>query len=287
MQRSASYTRCLQAISAAPRTTEGRDVTFDVWRSECGTEQITFGSLFAGIGGLDLGLERAGMRCEWQVEIDDYATKVLEKHWPDVLRVRDVRNAGRHNLPEVDLICGGFPCQPVSVAGRRKGRDDERWLWPEFARVVGELRPRWVLAENVPGLLSADSGRLFGGVLRDLAALGYDAEWDCIPAAALGAPHRRDRVFVFAYDRGERIHGLFEGEICRKPAFSWSKDVRGIEDLRERPDIHTPLLCGAGDGVPNRVDRLRALGNAVVPQVAEWIGRRIQEALMQPRKEGE
>lgn len=161
-----------------------------------GTTMLIFGSLFAGIGGLDLGLERAGMRCAWQVEIDDYATRVLCKHWPDVPRFRDVRSVGLHNLPAVDLICGGFPCQPHSTSGRRRAGADERDLWPEYARIIRELRPRYVLAENVPGLLSSDDGRFFGAILRDLAQLGYDAEWSMLPACALGAPHTRERVFI-------------------------------------------------------------------------------------------
>lgn len=165
---------------------------------------LTFGSLFAGIGGIDLGLERAGMRCLWQVEKDDYASKVLAKHWPHVARFRDVRDCGVGNLDTVDLIAGGFPCQPHSLAGKRQGSADDRDLWGEFARIIRELKPWWVLAENVPGLLSSENGRFFGGVLRDLAALGYDAEWYCIPAAAVGAPHRRDRVFIVAYTERQR-----------------------------------------------------------------------------------
>lgn len=160
---------------------------------------MRFGSLFSGIGGFDLGLERAGMECAWQVEIDDYATKVLEKHWPDTSRYRDVWECGSANLESVDLICGGFPCQPVSHAGKQEGQNDERWLWPEFARIIGEIKPKWVLGENVPGLLSNDSGRLFGGILRDLAALGYNVEWNCIPASYVGAPHIRDRVWIIAH----------------------------------------------------------------------------------------
>ncbi|MBI4374078.1 MAG: DNA (cytosine-5-)-methyltransferase, partial [Deltaproteobacteria bacterium] len=162
---------------------------------------ITFGSLFAGIGGFDLGLERAGMKCAWQVELGDYATRILEKHWPHVTRHRDVRECGQHNLEPVDLICGGFPCQPHSFAGMRKGSDDARDLWEEFARIIRELEPRWVLAENVPGILSTESGRYFGCILRDLATLGYDVEWECIPASVVGAPHRRERIWIFATKR--------------------------------------------------------------------------------------
>ena len=160
---------------------------------------ITVGSLFSGIGGLELGLERAGMTVCWQVEKDDYAVRVLEKHWPEVPKHRDIFECGAHNLEPVDLICGGFPCQPVSVAGKRKGNKDERWLWDEFYRIICELRPKWVVAENVPGLLSIRDGKLFAGILRDLAAGGYDAEWQVLPASAFGAWHRRDRVFIVAY----------------------------------------------------------------------------------------
>lgn len=162
------------------------------------------GSLFSGIGGIELGLERAGMTVLWQVEQDEYATRVLERHWPHAKRHRDVRHVGRHNLEPVDLICGGFPCQPHSLAGKRKASEDERDLWAEFARIICELKPRWVLAENVPGLLSSESGRFFGRILRDLAESGYDAEWDCLPASAFNAPHQRDRVFLVAYAHGER-----------------------------------------------------------------------------------
>ena len=250
---------------------------------------MRFGSLFSGIGGLDLGLERAGMTCEWQVEIDDYCRKVLEKHWPHVARFKDIRECsgvvpnseskqdrriqqprisadigasgtrrGTYNLSQVDLICGGFPCQPVSVAGRRKGQEDSRWLWPEFARIVSEVQPRWVLVENVPGLLS----RGMGDVLRDLSALGYDAEWDSIPAAAVGAPHLRYRVFVVAYATGT-AHERLDGARAISPSDWWETE---------------PDMGRVADGVPSRVDRLRGLGNAVVPQVAEWVGRRIVEA---------
>ncbi len=151
----------------------------------------TFGSLFAGIGGIDLGLERAGWECRWQVEYDPFCQHVLAHHWPDVPRYGDIRAVDWSMVEPVDLIAGGFPCQPFSNAGKRRGKDDERWLWPEFFRCVRALRPRFVLVENVPGFLQPHGG--LGELLGDLASFGYDAEWDCIPAAAVGAPHRRDR----------------------------------------------------------------------------------------------
>jgi DNA (cytosine-5)-methyltransferase 1 len=156
---------------------------------------VTFGSLFAGIGGFDLGLERAGMQCEWQCEIDPYARRVLEKHWPDVRRYDDVRTMLDYKPHAVDLICGGFPCQDISNAGRRAGIDGERsGLWSEYARIIGTLRPRYVLVENVAALL----GRGIGRVLGDLSSLGYDAEWHVISAASVGAPHVRERVWIVA-----------------------------------------------------------------------------------------
>lgn len=157
---------------------------------------LTFGSLFAGIGGFDLGFERAGMVCKWQVEIDDYANRVLAKHWPDVHRERDIRECGVHNLERVDVICGGFPCQDISYAGRGAGLEGERsGLFFEAVRVVRELRPRIVVLENVAALLTRGLDRVLG----TLAEIGYDAEWHCIPAAAVGAPHIRDRVFVLGF----------------------------------------------------------------------------------------
>ena len=234
---------------------------------------LTFGSLFAGIGGLDLGLERAGMVCKWQVEIDDYATKVLTKHWPNVPRFRDVRSVGAHNLPAVDCICGGFPCQPHSEAGLRQGKADDRDLWPEFARLICELKPRWVLAENVTGLFTTDTGRFFGSVLRDLATLGYDAEWSTVSACSLGAPHPRERVFVVAYTAGERgeWRGIgATGGTGRGASHSITRQVQG--GFWAHPD---DSLYRVADGLSGRLDkgkRLSVLGNSVVPQVAELIG---------------
>ena len=158
----------------------------------------------AGIGGLDLGLDRAGWTCVGQVELDPFCRRVLAKHWPEVPRHDDVRSCVEwwrsEPRPAVDAVVGGFPCQPISYAGKGLAQEDERWLWPDMVLVIRDLRPRWVVLENVPALL----GRGMGDVLGDLAAGGYDAQWDCLPAAAFGAPHRRDRVFVVAYPNGER-----------------------------------------------------------------------------------
>jgi DNA (cytosine-5)-methyltransferase 1 len=261
----------------------------------------TYGSLFSGIGGIDLGLDRAGWTCKWQVEIDEKCRRVLEKHWPGVPRHGDIRSVGSHNLGPVDLVAGGFPCQPVSVAGKRQGADDARWLWPEFARVVGELGPRYVLVENVPGLLSQSDE--FGQVLADLAELGFDAEWVSVPAAAVGAPHLRFRVFLVAHTPGDgRIEGgPGTGQDIRIPCgrgdsagerFVADPNFQSLEVFELESARHElassersrdrrawwnvePDVGRVAHGVPDRVDRLKQLGNAVVPQVAQYVGERI------------
>jgi DNA (cytosine-5)-methyltransferase 1 len=247
-------------------------------------EPITFGSLFAGIGGFDLGFERAGMSCRWQVEIDDYANRVLEKHWPDVHRERDIRSSGWHNLQPVDIIIGGFPCQDISYAGRGAGLDGERsGLFFEAIRVVRELQPRVVVLENVAALLTRGLDRVLG----TLAEIGFDAEWHCIPAASVGAPHSRDRTFIIAYPNSD---GILQRPIIGK--MEWMCGVRGWREKEYRfGAILEALRSGRlGDfaGVPRvdgRVpdgldkDRLKGLGNCVVPQVAEFVGRMVLEKL--------
>jgi DNA (cytosine-5)-methyltransferase 1 len=233
---------------------------------------MKFISLFSGIGGIDLGLERAGMECVAQVEANPFCRKVLAKHWPEVPHHEDVRNVGRDNLPTAELIAGGFPCQDISYAGDGAGIDGERsGLWREFHRIICELRPEYVLVENVAALLERGISRVLG----DLAASGYDCQWDCIPAAAVGAPHRRDRVFVVAHVGQERTKRYFQKPLSRVKEFSWCENVRRVEDLRNRPDLPAPLFRGTRDGIPDWVDRVGACGNAVVPQIAEYIGREI------------
>jgi DNA (cytosine-5)-methyltransferase 1 len=196
---------------------------------------LTFGSLFSGIGGLDLGFERAGMQCLWQVENDPWCTAVLEKHWPHIPRFGDIHDVGftpvanpdrsrqlhpqgsqqkargrprdsskaEYDLSEVDIIVGGFPCQPVSQAGRRRGEDDDRFLWPEMLRIVVELRPSFVVAENVYGLVTHEGGLVLSRVYADLEGAGYEVCPPIVfPAAAVGAPHRRDRVWIVGRNQG-------------------------------------------------------------------------------------
>ena len=275
-------------------------------------------SLFSGIGGLDLGLERAGIRTVGQVEIDPWCRRVLAKHWPDVPRHDDVRTAADWWLgqerPHVDFVFGGFPCQDISNAGRRAGIDagERSSLWFAMVDVVRLLRPRWVLVENVAAIRARGAGRVLG----TLAEIGYDAEWDCIPAEAFGAPHERDRWFAVAYPNGEQLRNqpvaacrrvgativgddgpdgtLADtqsvgrrqgrpqgpaGDGAHRPrvqpealALRWRRPARSAHWATE------PEMGRVAHGVPGRVDRLRGLGNAVVPQVAEHVGRLIVAA---------
>lgn len=241
--------------------------------------EFTFGSLFSGIGGLDLGLERAGMQCKWMVEIDPFCRLVLEKHWPHVPKYGDIQQIKGDELEPVDLIAGGFPCQPVSLAGKRKGKEDKRWLWPEFARIVRMVRPKYVLVENVPGLLV----RGMGDVLRDLAESGYNAEWQVLPAAAFGRPQLRWRLYIVAYTTGFRCNtGDHESLIFSEaPAPNTETGTWVLRYIRGSSgrvwQVPESAFERVDYGLPYELDRLRALGNAVVPQVAEWIGKRILE----------
>lgn len=254
---------------------------------------LTHLSCFTGIGGIDLAAEWAGFQTVGQVEYADFPYQVLCKHWPDVPKWRDIKNVNgtdiRTTCGDITLLSGGFPCQPHSRAGKRKGATDERNLWPELRRVICEVKPKWFLGENVPGLLSSDSGQFFAGVLRDLAEMGYNVGWCSYEAARVGAPHRRERVFIVAYSNGSgrvyweaqelpteaRIKALGELKPSREDvAYSEMWRIKGEISIRSqawgscsrgRWSVEPPVGRVA-NGVPSRVDRLRCLGNAVVPQ---------------------
>lgn len=162
------------------------------------------GDLFSGIGGFSLAAEWMGWRTAWFSEIDPFASRVLAHHWPDVPNFGDIRAIDWATVEPVDVLTGGFPCQPHSLAGKRQGSNDERDLFDEIIRCAGVLRPRYIVLENVPGLFTSDAGRFFGRVLGALASLGYDAEWRVLSAADVGAPHRRERVWIVAHADGGR-----------------------------------------------------------------------------------
>jgi len=259
---------------------------------------LRVGSLFSGIGGLELGLEMTGhFTTVWQVEIDKYARKILAKHWPHVRRHDDVCTFPTDDNWECDVICGGFPCQDISYAGKGAGLDGERsGLFYELARVVREVGPRYVILENVSALLS----RGMGDVLGTMASLGYDCHWHCIPAAYVRAPHIRDRVFILCYANGDResistqhdkkTQGLqsndsYTNNIQRKRSIqeqishqrNLQEELKRMGERLGRQWAVEPNVDRVANGVPSRVDRLRCLGNAVVPQVAYLVGQILWE----------
>ena len=278
---------------------------------------LTHLSLFSGIGGLDLAAEWAGFTTVGQCEFADYPTKVLEKHWPDVPRWRDVRTLTKESFYErtglrtVDVISGGFPCQPFSVAGKQKGKGDDRYLWPEMLRVITELRPRCVVGENVPGIIKIAAGQ----VVKDLERAGYHVVVFNFEAAAVGAWHRRSRVFFVgiadvADTDGSGLQGrkqhkapdAAEGageQPSRAPAGECSEAVydamRGgcagdarREQLQELADgrcwAAEPDVGRVAHGIPARVDRLKCLGNALVPQQAYPIFKALMEGILKGDK---
>lgn len=236
--------------------------------------------LFSGIGGFSLGLERAGMKTVAFCEIDPFCRRVLAKHWPETPCYDDVRTLTAERLASdgvgpVDVICGGFPCQDISEAGLGAGLDGERsGLWSEIARLVREIRPAFVVVENVSALL----GRGMDRVLGDMATLGYNAVWHCIQAADVGAQHIRDRVWIVGFlpdTSEERLVQCWGEQLSPHSQEEWQ--------IRQRFDQPEPLRVA--HGVPNRLDRLGSLGNAVVPQIAEIIGRAILSARAASRLE--
>jgi len=267
--------------------------------------------LFSGIGGFSLGLERAGpFRTVAFCEQDAFCQAVLRKHWPDAAIHDDVRTIDADGYRGIDLVCGGFPCQPFSVAGKRRGADDDRDLWPEMLRVIEAVQSRWVIGENVRGFVNEPLG--LQRSLSDLESIGYQAVPFVIPACAVSAPHRRDRVWIVAHaDRAGQHTGQGGGQNCgnkaRHDAGRSGADVADAESRRVERDRaarqqkpQTPLSeklsgrdsagSGAGhwatepdvgrvaDGIRNRAHRLKALGNAVVPQVVTQIGKAILAA---------
>ncbi len=271
---------------------------------------LTHGSLFAGIGGFDLGFERAGIKTVWQVEIDPFCRKVLAKNFPEVWRRNDVRRTKR--FPKVDVISGGFPCEDISLAGRRAGIAGERsGLYRQMVRAVRMVRPAFAVMENVAAIVGNGLGRVLG----DMAEMRYDAEWDCISASDAGAPHGRDRIWITFADADR-----FGGKVRSAPSAGWwewgSSEVaaarnadgawqlqppRIIRDFRRRADDPThsgtwwkanwkdqfEAFRGMDDGVSAGLDdaaAVRALGKSLVPQIAEWIGQQIIRASQENKR---
>lgn len=270
---------------------------------------IEIGSLFSGIGGLELGFKREGFTTKWFVEKDKYCQAVLNKNFPGIPIYEDITKVSWNELPKVDILIGGFPCQDISQAGKGVGISGERsGLWNYFKEAIRVLRPKYAVIENVPML----SNRGLNVVLANLAEAGYDAEWFIISAKSIGAPHKRERIFIIAYpciqrqfhlrfpinssetwkqtqseitskfvtyNWNERIQGFRQESLQGKQGFSWCENVRRVEDFKGRQDIPEPLFYGSRDGIPYWVDRIKSCGNAVVPQVAQFIARVIKESV--------
>ena len=291
--------------------------------------------LFSGIGGFSLGLEAAGMETVAFCEIEKYPCKVLAKNWPNIPTYNDVRELTYDRLKKdgigtIDVICGGFPCQDISVAGNQAGIEDgtRSGLWSECARLLGEIRPKYAIFENVTALLNGGGGDWFKRVLYDISTVGYDAEWHCIPASELGAHHHRDRIWIIAYpnSQSESIKSLdackgvglptdhnsvangeqYVNESSRNNSNGKDKTLADTDVQRQegdekagnakevRPRLHEqfkrlldgneprawatePQLGRVANGIPDRSHRLKGLGNAVVPQIPELIGKAIME----------
>ena len=234
---------------------------------------MTYGSLFSGIGGIDLGLDRAGMRCIFQCETDPYACKVLEKHWPGVKRYGDITQVNWEEAERPDLLCGGFPCQDISQAGKRAGiTGNKSKLWKEYLRAICLLRPNHIIVENVSALLV----RGLDVVLSDLARGGYDAEWGVLSSAGVGKDHQRRRVFVYAYphsgDTAEERVEVGRGGRLTCTFHAVEAYVVSRDQTAQEPGIHR-----VATGIPSQLDRLKCLGNAVDVQVAERLGKAIME----------
>lgn len=316
---------------------------------------MTTGNLFSGIGGFELAAIKAGLTPVWSNEIDSYCCQVLRKNFTHQIIEDDIRNIGKGRkteLPAVDIISGGFPCQPFSMAGQRKGAEDDRYLWPEMLRIIREVQPRWIVGENVTGILSMDDGRVFEEICNSLESENYSVQSFIIPACAKGAPHKRNRVWIIAKSNrpheggaSRRLQRTNQGEGLQEEQpmdiacgaseihaiaanSSIENDGRYIREQEERQkqefrngiafksiadaniqrsqtrricsfekrqngsafvepwqqswfEVAT-RLCRVDDGLPAWVDshrtkRIKALGNAIVPQIAEEIFKAIKQ----------
>ena len=297
---------------------------------------MTHLSLCSGIGGLDLAAEWAGFETIAQCEIDEYASKVLAKNFPGVVNLHDIRTVdarllAEHGIGQPTVISAGFPCQPYSLAGKGRGDRDERDLWGEVARVLGEIKPRWFVGENTPGLFARSNQRFFRRVLDELTALGYSVGWGMWGACNVGAPHRRERVFIVAWNTNGKHEkekqeiqkkNTYAGGVCGKipnadseqarrlpigKETSYAKlgrvckhvpnadSMRKLQQKRSKQNVREwtcnsswwqaePDVGRVVDGVPHRVDRLRCLGNAVVPAQAYLIFKAIYDEEMREIK---
>lgn len=264
---------------------------------------MTYATTFSGIGGWELGLNACGWTLKWQCERDLFCRALLKERFGAPI-YEDIRTIREENPMPVDAIVGSPPCQPFSLAGKKRGVADQRHLFPSFLQLICDLKPRWVLMEQVPGIFTIDRGRVFGSYLAGLAALGFDIVWHCIPACAVGAPHRRDRIWIVAHaqrlrswqqqgvnsereplaapERKESVSCIRSGgEDVSNSLFAWewwdSRQNSSQTNAWRQQWATEPNVGRVANGVPARMDRLKGLGNALVPQLAFLIGQAINE----------
>lgn len=273
------------------------------------------GHLFNGIGGFALAAHWMDWKNVWHSEIDEFCNRVMNYHFPESKQYGDIKKTDWTKVEAVDLVTGGFPCQPFSQAGRRGGTQDDRYLWPAMFEAIKCVSPTWVVAENVYGILNWSDGMVIDTVLSDLESEGYEVATYVLPAAGTGAPHRRYRVWIVAYSESNGKSGTKSGHRREKDKKEWAKVGgefvnNGSERSTSNPDSERSQgpgwterslypkagrdwekcgavnarrwptqspVCRGNDGIPDRVDRIKALGNAIVPQVALQIFRAIKE----------
>lgn len=269
--------------------------------------QLIHASLFSGIGGFDLAADWAGWQNAFHCEYNKFGQKILKHYWPNAESYGDITKTNfTVHRGTIDVLTGGFPCQPYSIAGKRKGKGDERHLWPEMLRAIREVSPAYVVGENVHGIVNWAGGLVFNEVQTDLENEGYEVQPVILPACAVNAPHRRDRVWFVAYNnmfrnnstkRSEKYKmvreqppgseqtrngrrgkncGFVNEQFVANPNASrfkecWPKWFTSREFVQNYGFTSEPVICRGNDGFPYRVDRLKALGNAIVPQVAYQI----------------
>jgi len=234
---------------------------------------MNVGSLFSGIGGIELGLERVGFNTKWFIEKDEHARAILKQRFPRATIYEDVQKVHYRELEVVDILTGGFPCQDLSKAGKGKGLEGSRsGLWRYYFKAIREIRPKFAIIENVPNLLKKG----FCSVLTDLATIGYNAEWQCLPVSAFGGLHRRQRLFIVAYPNSYGCIGIFGTKIekrCNLDKINFTL----TEGLAVGSWPFKPCVGRVVDGIPRRVDRIKRLGNSVCPIVAQSIGAAIKK----------
>jgi len=282
---------------------------------------LKHGSLFSGIGGFDLAAEWMGWENVFHCEWNQFGKKILKQYWPNAISYDDITKTDfTIHRGNIDILTGGFPCQPYSAAGKRKGKEDERHLWPEMLRAIREIQPPWIVGENVSGIINWNDGMVFNEVQAEMEAEGYEVIPFLLPACGINAPHKRERVWFIAYSdlyanrnfreqnrKENRLSGINREKICARESTGTNtrndanSNNEGLQRSQKQGSINKsrkngnkqpaglfqptwenfptqPPLCGRNDGIPDRVDRIKALGNAIVPQVALQIFKAISKS---------